>query len=122
MYTLVYLPLLVKELIQTIDLQSQEKEPTGCVLDTRMHKMVLPKLFLTRNTIRIYSEIWIVTTLFLPMLPVDLIIDPRLTRGDANSVHPHGNVDNAEVVRIDYMEKGGFFSSNLCKECRTRFR
>ncbi|SHI91247.1 di-heme oxidoredictase family protein [Aquimarina spongiae] len=35
-----------------------------------------------------------------------LIIDPRLTRGDANSVHPHGNVDNAEVVRIDYMEKG----------------
>ncbi len=35
-----------------------------------------------------------------------LIIDPRLTRGNANSVHPHGGVDNAEVIRIDYMEKG----------------
>lgn len=35
-----------------------------------------------------------------------LIINPRLTRGDANSVHPHGDVDNAAVVRIDYMEKG----------------
>ena len=38
--------------------------------------------------------------------PEGLWIEPRLTRGDANSVHPHGDVDNAEVVRIDYMEKG----------------
>ncbi len=35
-----------------------------------------------------------------------LIIDPRLTRGNSNTTHPHGDVDNAQVVRIDYMEKG----------------
>ena len=35
-----------------------------------------------------------------------LVIDPRLTRGEPNSVHPHGNTDNAAVIRIDYMEKG----------------
>ncbi|MEL6535346.1 MAG: di-heme oxidoredictase family protein, partial [Bacteroidota bacterium] len=35
-----------------------------------------------------------------------LTIDPVLTRGDANSQHPHGGVDNAAVIRIDYMEKG----------------
>ncbi|MEE2896345.1 MAG: di-heme oxidoredictase family protein [Planctomycetota bacterium] len=38
--------------------------------------------------------------------PDGLTISPRLTRGDANSRHPHGDVDNAAVVRIDYMEKG----------------
>ena len=38
--------------------------------------------------------------------PDGLTIDPRLTRGNANSVHPHGGVDNAAVIRIDYMEKG----------------
>ena len=35
-----------------------------------------------------------------------LTIDPRLTRGDANTQHPHGDVDNTDVIRIDYMEKG----------------
>ncbi len=35
-----------------------------------------------------------------------LTIDPRLTRGDANTRHPHGDSDNAAVIRIDYMEKG----------------
>jgi len=35
-----------------------------------------------------------------------LTIDPILTRGDANSRHPHGGADNAAVIRIDYMEKG----------------
>ncbi|MED5507524.1 MAG: di-heme oxidoredictase family protein [Planctomycetota bacterium] len=38
--------------------------------------------------------------------PDGLLIDPRLTRGNANSVHPHGDSDNADVIRIDYMEKG----------------
>jgi len=35
-----------------------------------------------------------------------LTIDPRLTRGTANTSHPHGDMDNADVIRIDYMEKG----------------
>ncbi len=35
-----------------------------------------------------------------------LMIDPRLSRGNTNSRHPHGDIDNADVIRIDYMEKG----------------
>lgn len=34
-----------------------------------------------------------------------LYIDPRLTRATGQR-HPHGDVDNAPVIRIDYMEKG----------------